>query len=266
MRILLACDLEEHAANVAAFALAIADSFSAHLTVFHAFGRPKATIGEASEEQREGRVLTELRDLITSVKGSSFPDVEIRYKADIDYPVDGITDEAKAGAYGLVICGLRERNEGEAQFSSLSYKILREVDTNVLAIPPQADFHGVREIVFATDLDEHDHAVLDQLQVWRERLSAELFVVHMYETTEQAEDARDILSVWRAEQERSPDTHFEAREGDFTADIGDYVRERGGDMLVLQSAKRGFFERLFGQSAAEDVAHTTDVPLLVMRG
>ena len=37
-------------------------------------------------------------------------------------------------------------------------------------------------------------------------------------------------------------------------------------MLVLQSAKRGFFERLFSHSAAEDVAHTTDVPLLVMRG
>ena len=266
MRILLACDLEDHAANVAAFALAIADNFKAHLTVYHAFGRPRATIGDATEEQREGIVLQELAALMKSIRGPSFDDVEVRYKADVDYPIDGITNEAAAGDYDLVICGLRERNEGQAQFSSLSYKILREVETNVLAVPPQADFHGIREIVFATNLDEYDHRVLDQLQDWRRNMAADLFVVHLYETKAQEEEARRILGVWREEFGRTARTHFEVMEGDFTLDIGDYVRQRGGDMLVLQSSKKGFFERLFEHSAAEDIAHTTDVPLLIMRG
>ena len=266
MRILLACDLEEHAANVAAFALAIADNFGAHLTVYHAFGRPRVTIGEATVEQREGVVLQELAALIKSIRGPSFADVEVHYRADVDYPIDGITAQAAAGGYDLVVCGLRERNEGQSQFSSLSYKILREVECDVLAIPPQADFHGIREIVFATNLDEPDHRALEGLQAWRRNLGADLFVVHLYETHAQEEEARRILAVWREEFGRAARTHFEVTEGDFALDIGDYVRRRGGDMLVLQSSKKGFFERLFEHSAAEDVAHTTDVPLLVMRG
>ena len=267
MRILLACDLEEaHAANVAAFALAIADNFKAHLTVYHAFGRPQATLGDATEEQREGKVLVELSALIKSIKGPSFDDVEISYKADVDYPADGITNEAEAGDYDLVVCGLRERNAGESQFSSLSYKILREVPKNVLAIPPQADFHGVKEIVFATNLDAPDHRVLEELQAWRRNMTADIYVVHVYEGRDQEEEARRILSVWREEFGKRPRNHFELTEGDFATDIGEYVRKRGGDMLVVQSSKKGFFERLFEHSAAEDVAHTTDVPLLVMRG
>ena len=266
MRILLACDLEPHARNVAAFALAIAAKFEAQLTVYHAFGRPHVSMIDTPVELREGKVLTALTTLIKSVQAPGTAEVELRYKADIDYPVDGIVDEAETGKYDLVICGLRERNEGEAQFSSLSYKILRECPANVLAVPPQADFHGIDEIIFATDLDNEDHDLLDDLQIWRERMDAELFVVHLYEDATQAEEARRILSVWREEHAKTPRTFFETREGDFASDIGDYVRERGGDMLVLESAKRGFFERLFGHSAAEDVAHTTDVPLLVMRG
>ena len=266
MRILLASDLEDHAANVAAFALAIADNFEAHLTVFHAFGRPQATLGDTPLEQREGMVLKALSELIHSIKGPSFDDVEIHYKADVDYPVDGITNEAKAGNYDLVVCGLREANEGEPQFSSLSYKILREVPTNVLAIPPQATFQGVKEIVFATNLDAPDRRVLDQLQDWRRNMSADLYVVHVWDDADDKAEAQRILSVWREEFAKRPRLHFELMEGDFTADIGDYVRQRGADMLVLQSSTKGFFERVFEHSAAEDVAHTTDVPLLVMRG
>ncbi len=266
MRILLASDLEDTAPNVAAFALAIADNFKAHLTVYHAFGRPQATYGDTPIEEREGMVLIKLRELIKGVQGSSFADVQISYKTHVDYPGEGIVNEARDGKYDLVVCGLREGNEGEPQFTSLSYKILREVPTNVLGIPPTANFHGVKEIIFATNLDAPDHVVLEQLQVWRQNMSADLYVVHVWDDKESEAEARRIMGVWREEFGVRPRLHFELMEGSFTVDIGDYVRQRGGDMLVVQSSTKGFFERIFEHSAAEDIAHTTDVPLLVMRG
>ncbi len=266
MRILLASDLEDTAANVAAFALAIADNFKAHLTVYHAFGRPQVTYGDTPVAERESMVIVKLRELIAGVRGPSFADVEISYKADIDYPGDGIINEAGAGKYDLVVCGLRERNEGESQFTSLSYKILREVPTNILGIPPTASFHGVKEIIFATNLDQPDRIVLEQLQTWRQKMSADLYVVHVWDDKDDEAEARRIMMAWRADFGERPRLHFELMEGSFTVDIGDYVRQRGGDMLVVQSSKKGFFERLFESSAADDIAHTTDVPLLVMRG
>ena len=265
MRILLATDLEATADNVAAFALAIADNFQAHLTVFHAYGLPHVSYGDATEVEREGRVLIELRKLMDRVKGPSYQDIKMNYVADIDYPGDGIINHVKSGNYDLLICGLREAHDGGPQFSSLGYRILQETPCHVLAIPPQATFHGVHEIVFATDFHGGDEAVLEQLQAWRQNMSAELFVVHIWNDEADAERARQIMGTWRERYASRPNIHFELMGGDFDSDIGDYVRQRGGDMLVIESSTKGFLTRLFGHSHAEALAHTTEVPLLVMR-
>jgi len=135
-----------------------------------------------------------------------------------------------------------------------------------LAIPPQADFKGIAEIVFATDLDHADEVVLEQLQEWRQNMTADLFVVNVHEDDKEAEKARTVMSKWRDRYASRPRMHFELMEGDFESDIGAYVKQRGGDMLVMQSHKRGFFKRLFTHSSASDIAHVIEVPLLVMRG
>ena len=266
MRILLATDLEATADNVAAFALAIADNFQAQLTVFHAYGLPHVSYGDATEAEREGKVLIELRKLIDRVKGPSFADVRINYVADIDYPGDGIINHVTDGKYDLLVCGVREPNDSGIQITSLGYRILRETPCHVLAVPPEATFMGVKEIVFATDFHGEDEAVLEELQTWREKMSADLFVVHIWRDEADRERARAVMTQWRERYTSRPRLYFELMEGDFESDIGAYVRQRGGDMLVLESHKKGFFERIFGTSHTESVAHHTEVPLLVMRG
>lgn len=264
--ILLATDLEPTAANVAAFALAIADNFKAKLTVYHAFGKPSLKMGDDSDEERSERVQDHLEKFISEVRGTTLTDVIVEFKTDIDYPGDGIIDEVEKGDYDLLVIGLREANDGEEQFSSLSYRLIREADTSVLAIPPQASFQGIQEIVFATDLDHADEVVLEQLQEWRQNMQADLYVVNVHEDDKEAEAARKVMSKWRERYASRPNMHFELMEGDFEDDIGAYVKQRGGDMLVMQSHKRGFFQRLFTHSSASDVANTIEVPLLIMRG
>ncbi|MFK8055436.1 MAG: universal stress protein [Saprospiraceae bacterium] len=264
--ILLATDLEPTAANVAAFALAIADNFKAKLTVYHAFGKPTLTMGDDSDEVKSERVQNHLEKFIGDIRGTTLTDVIVDYKTDIDYPGDGIIDEIENGDYDLLVIGLREAKAGGEQFSSLAYRLIREADTSVLAIPPQADFQGIQEIVFATDLDHADEVVLEQLQEWRQNMVADLFVVNVHEDEKEADAARTIMSKWRERYASRPNMHFELMEGDFESDIGAYVKQRGADMLVMQSHKRGFFQRLFTHSSAADVAHVIEVPLLVMRG
>ena len=264
--ILLATDLEPTAANVAAFALAIADNFKARLTVYHAFGKPTLTMGADSDEVRGDRVVKHMKEFIAGIRGASMTDVIVDYKADIDYAGDGILDEIDKGDFDLLVIGLREAKAGGTQFSSLAYRLLREADTTVLAIPPQANFHGISEIVFATDLDHADEVVLEQLQEWRQNMTSDLFVVHVHQDQQEADAARKVMSKWRERYASRPRLHFELMEGEFESDIGAYIKQRGGDMLVMQSHTRGFFSRIFTHSSASDIAHVIEVPLLLMRG
>jgi nucleotide-binding universal stress UspA family protein len=264
--ILLATDLEDTSSNVAAFALAIADNFKAKLTVYHAFGKPSLQMGDTSDMMRQDKVEARMRSLISDVRSPGITDVVVNYAADIDYPGDGILNQLEEGDFDLLVIGLREPQEGASQFSSLAFKLLREADTAVLAIPPMATFHGIQEIVFATDLDHADEVVLEQLQSWRQNMGADLFVVNVYDDEQGADEARKVLGKWRDRYASRARMHFELMEGDFENDIGAYVSQRGGDMLVLQSHTRGFFARLFTHSSAADIAHVVEVPLLVMRG
>jgi len=264
--ILLATDLEPTAANVAAFALAIADNFKAKLTVYHAFGKPSLQMGDDIDEERSERVQDHLEKFISEVRGTTLTDVVVEFKTDVDYPGDGIIDEVEKGDYDLLVIGLREPKTSGTQFSSLAYRLIREADTSVLAIPPEASFQGIQEIVFGTDLDHADEVVLEQLQEWRQNMQADLYVVNVHEDDKEAEVARKVMSKWRDRYASRPNMHFELMEGDFEDDIGAYVKQRGGDMLVMQSHKRGFFKRMFTHSSASDVAHTIEVPLLIMRG
>ena len=264
-RILLATDLEDTARNVAAFALSIAENLHAKLTVYHAFGKPDLAQSMLTDAEREAKVMTAMRELIGGITSDSTTDVHVDYVADVDYPGDGIIEQVDKNDYDLVVIGLREASDGGEQFSSLAYRLLREVETSVLAVPPQASFMGVNEIVFASDVDRADEVVLEQLQEWRQGMSAELFVVHVYDDEQDKARATQVMKKWRERYASRPNIHFELMAGDFTEDIGAYVEKRGGDMLVLQSHTRGLFGRVFKHSAAADVAQVVQVPLLVMR-
>ena len=265
-KILLATDLEEGAINVAAFALTLADNFSAELTCYHAYGKPNMSYTERSPEERAGLVEKKMQELMQPLMGRSSANTLVHYVADVDYPGDGIIDQVKDGDYDLVVIGLDKGSDGENQFSSLVYRVLREAPTSVLAIPPNTTFQAINEIVFASDVDRSDEVVLEKLQDWRQKLTADLFVVHVYNDNEEKEHARSIMARWRDRYASRPNIHFELMAGEFEEDISGYVKQRGGDLLVLQSHTRGFFGSIFNDSSAAELAQTVRVPLLVMRG
>ncbi len=72
-----------------------------------------------------------------------------------------------------------------------------------------ASFHGVKEIVFASNLDSADERVLEQFQEWRQRMSADLYVVHVWEDSEDADHARRVMTQWRERYVSRPRLHFE---------------------------------------------------------
>ncbi len=264
--ILLATDLRDTAANVAAFALAIAESFDARLTVYHAFGQPSLALGDTTLEERRAEILRKQKAMIERMQSSSTDGPEVSYLTSVDYAADGILNAADSGAYDLVVLGMHEDRDGRGQFSELAYTVLKKCETAVLAVPSEATFNGVQEIVFATDLEREDEDPLEQLQAWRRNLNAELFVVHFVEDRAKLGEARSKLGVWRDFYASRPNIHFEIAEGDLDDDIGRYVAQRGGDMLVLETHDRGFFASVFGQNETVEIARSIQVPLLVLHG
>lgn len=264
-RVLLATALDPEAAPTARFAIAIARAFAEPLTVFHAYGRPSALLRDVPEDERQGAVERHMRELVTAAAGErGTGDVEIRYATSVDYAGDGILAELAAGDYDLLVMGLRD---GAEPFTSVSERMLREAECDLLAIPGHATFQGVERMVFATDLDDADAVALEKLQRWRRNLTAELLVVNIYDSDAMRARARKRLDQWRRRYEHEHHTTFEAVAGDFDDDILGFVRRRRGDLLAVQSNPGGFLQRLFGGGGhtRELAQRVTDVPLLVLR-
>ena len=268
-RVLLATALEPAADNAAGFALAIARAFGEPLTVYHAYGKPSAALGSVPPEQRGARVDALMRELVARAAGATgIGDVDLRYAKGVDYAGDGILGELERGDYDLLVLGLRD---GADAFTTVSERMLREAECDLLAVPPRATFHGVSQVVFATDLDDADAVALEKLQRWRERLAAELLVVNVYDSDAGRARAVKRLGQWRERYAARHHTAFEAVAGDFDDDILAYVRRRGGDLLAVQSNPAGFFGGLFGGLFGGGhtrglAQHIVDVPLLVIRG
>lgn len=264
-RVLLATALDDGAVNTAVFALALARAFGEPLTVFHAYGRPSAILREVPPAEHRGVVERHMRELTARAAGpAGTAGVDVRYATSVDYAGDGILAELETGDYDLLVLGLRD---GAKDFTTVSQRMLREAECDVLAVPPRATFHGVGTCVFATDLDDADAVALEKLQHWRARLGAELQVVNVYEGDEARARADKRLGQWRRRYGEGARTRYEAVVGDFEDDILAYVARRGGDLLAVQSNPGGFLRRLFGGGSTRELAQRViDIPLLVVRG
>lgn len=188
-------------------------------------------------------------------------------------PATVLRDEATRLHAGLIILGHRERR-GPRFGDSLVTQLLRTTDVPVLVTDRPAT--AIRRILVALDLSYASEATLDGALAWSRHLGAELRALHVIEpmppvpfaTVQLSEEyyrADELLrenGLWARIDERAVDKVI--RYGYPATLIASEAMEWQADLIIMGSHGRGWAERLFIGSAAEQLSRKPVAPTLVI--
>lgn len=132
----------------------------------------------------------------------------------------------------------------------------------VVAVPAKAAYHGVKRMVYATDLKNvaTETKVISRVAAL---FNSEIMILHCLPKktpkTKKNHLAQDLIK-----KVRYPSiSYHEVQSDSIDKAISTFLVEAKADMLVMFTHELGFYEKLFGKSVTRTMAFQTRVPLLV---
>ena len=167
----------------------------------------------------------------------------------------------------LIVMGTTgQGNLMERVFGSVSTYVARNAFCPVLLIPGDCQCKGFKEIVFASNYNAADEAMLQQLIEMAGIRTANIHFVHV-----EAEAGKPYsvakVEFEQAVRENMPDIGFNAVEikcSDVEEGVVKYAQDIDADLIAMGTLRRGGLENLFHRSVTKQMAFHTTVPLLIL--
>ncbi len=264
--ILVPTDFSEVADNAYRYAVAFAAPFQSDIEVLHVF-RP-----HIDSYMNDSMMLDELRkaagnrlqkniDAVTT-------DLKLSPRLEIGFPIDTICEVAKTDNIDLIVMGTHGvHNLAEQLFGSVSANVMRQGKRDVLIVPENQTFAGIKNIAFASDLSKNEAELLAQVALFANKFGAAIHCVHvnvqdrdLYAVTEQVfEEFGQITAPSLVV------TFNEINSHSVTGGINDFIADHEIDLLVMFAHHDSVWDKLFHSSITRKMALHTKIPLLVLK-
>jgi nucleotide-binding universal stress UspA family protein len=192
----------------------------------------------------------------------------IRPKVDVGTPVTLVAAVAKELGSDLIIMGTRgEHNQLEVAFGSVTTAVLRRSPVPVLVVPSELEAIQIKNVGYATSLDESDPFHIWQSSQFLSPFNAFLKIIHVRTSFDEKKDIDlPALETFLAGKELALQVSFhESKDTDIEEGLENFVSLHKIDLLIMYSPKRNVFERLGHRSLTRKMALFSHVPLLVMK-
>ena len=201
--------------------------------------------------------------IIDEIRSEFGKKVDIHYQSLRGFPVEVVLDHfAVEDKVDLIIMGTKgATGVKKALLGSNAVAVIDHSSVPVLVVPGDAVFHGVRRIVYATDMEDLD-AQIKIIAPYAKLFNAEISVLHVVPTRDTAEiDVKQILG------DLTKTSHYKAisfhvLKNDHVADAVEQFSKEHGDLLALFTHKLDLYEKLFGKSITQHLAFHAKLPLL----
>ncbi|MGB1242705.1 MAG: universal stress protein [Chitinophagales bacterium] len=280
--ILFPTDFSENAQNAYTYALHLAEKLNASITTLHTYlpihvpaNVMANTVGELSEMQQMeewGSYEEAAKRMHEKAVTEHLEKVEVNHILKEATAVDAILQTAIDEKADLVVMGTKGASGLLGSLiGSNTARVIEEASIPVLAIPHNAVYRPIQKMAIAMDFDNlQENAIVKAIE-YAERFNAELHCIHV-------NVAHNPLILERMSKLCShfadtPKLSFEVLDvedvkgsvEDVLETIDKYVHEKNMDMLVMQTHKRTFFQKLFSVSYTKKMAFHTNVPLLTFK-
>lgn len=273
-KILVPVDFSPSAANALAYAIALAQPFDAEIILLHVnspslsdpnvlFFSPGPVFSNENQIRERLQQLAS-RQLAAAAAGK----LSIRCEVRAGGASDEILAFCDAQRPNLVVMGMSGKKEVASRLlGSTASWVMQRAACPVLVVPETAQFAGIGKIAYATNFEEGDLRVLDQLLVFARAFDAMIYCVHIRNAADQEAALKKEIITKAFEHELVVDSLvFESIDYSHVVEgLNAYSKRNEIDLMVMLTHHRNIFSQLFYTSHTQEMALKTDVPLWVFQ-
>lgn len=268
--ILVPTDFSTASRNAANYAVSLAGTFDATLTLVNIVSPPiiiddsilasvmitQAEILEANTKLMEQEIAM-LSKKYTAITGL----VKEGLILDI---IPELVAEKQAN---LVVMGMKGKGKSNSVFGSTTTALTQKCSFPIFVIPENATFKSIEKITYAsdfnTDIESARYATLFDIT---DKFNAEINILHVQKkrTDLKAAEAIGKMKASLAFSKHKHQFHTIA-ENNVEEGITKFIEQNHSDVLTMVAHKHSLFDRLFGKVHTKAMSYQTRIPLLVLQ-
>ncbi|OEJ99795.1 universal stress protein [Roseivirga misakiensis] len=275
--ILVPTDFSEQATNALYLATQIAKKSGAKILIvnviegirnfsFNTMGESNAAMGEEAFLVR--KLVEKVNERMAQlVSDSMFDGVEVATEVEMGSPYESISRVIAGHSADLVVMGtVGMSGLEEVLIGSNTEKVVRHAKCPVITLKKKVSLEDIQNIVFATNLDSDQTAVIERLKVMQEMTGAKLHLVKVntpnhFHTQHQMEDEFENYLAKHKLSNTSTNIYNEITEED---GILRFAEDLGPCMIAIGTHGRTGLLHLLSGSIAEDLVNHADKPVWTM--
>jgi|LGOV01.1.fsa_nt_gb nucleotide-binding universal stress UspA family protein len=271
--ILVPTDFSKNAYNALEYAIEVSKIFETKIIVLHTYQKPAS--GSSSMMKIEGKMKSLAEDDIvklqrTLLEKGLIDDVEIEFEHSNASITSGIKNQLNSKDIGLIIMGSTGSSGLKELFlGSNTFDVIKKSTCPVLAIPSNATFKKIKNIIFATDFDmgckNNNLPVIFKLT---RKLGAKLTLVNIQTGETDFKKTRDNADRFFEECKESLkginyEHHYILNE-DISNGINSAYKNNDADLLVMVKKSHSLIEFIFKKSITKCLVSEAKLPLLTL--
>ncbi|MCM4169349.1 universal stress protein UspA [Arenibacter sp. H213] len=272
-QILVPTDFSKNALNAINYALKLFKGQECDFYLLNVFGVSGYSLdnmmvpepGEMAYEAAKNKSEEELQKLLRQLQFSSehtFHTISV-YNSLLDAIRHTLTNQE----IDMIVMGTKG-SSGAARvfFGSNTVEVMEKITTSpVLAVPENEMIVVPEEIVFPTDfLTGFKHIELQYLLEIAMLQKAVIKILHIgleSDLNKAQQENRALLESLFQEVEHT----FHFRDGNkISAEIKDFIKDSGCNMLAFVNRKHGFFENIFYKPLVKEIGYQSEIPILAL--
>ncbi len=285
-KILVPLDFSEHSKNAAFFALQLAHVYEAELKLLHVFNSPIVDMIPFSDaasiqidvdisyqilhKNAKEQLVKFYNEICLFAERNGMKEVKIGYSLREGFASYGIIDMCKRYKPGMLIMGTKSEGFRSSELvGSVAAEVVKETQIPLLVIPEHAilkDISEVKNILYATQLDETDFSALRKLIIIMSGFNVSIFCASVFDDPENpvVKGKLNSLKEYFKKVARKASIEFEIIKGKNPAEaFKGYISGKSISLVALTMHKRTILERLFNPSLTRRMLSEADIPLLI---
>ncbi len=208
-----------------------------------------------------------ITSMVQEIGQSKWEEVETEFIIKSGYPDEDILAYADKNSSNLIVMGTG--GKAGIVLGSVTADIIYNATVPVLVIPeesPEKEVSEFKKVLYATNFDEKDFAVMDKLTELMKPFNVKVFCVHVGRKESSDWDNAKLNGMKDIFNSKYGDKYFECRlvvGDDILQTLEKFIVDENIDVLSLTTHKRNMISRLFNPSIARKMVFHTKTPLLV---
>lgn len=267
--ILCPTDFSPVAQNAHLFAAEFGKKSGAEVILFHTEFFPQP-VGQEDEElvSLPAEYIAELKEKLESIIAqlkTTYPGVRFSYVVEEGLVAENIALYANSNNIDFIIIGTSGASGIEALFAgSNTVKVMESTKCPILIIPRKVKHTSPSLFVYATDLQEDNEKIVNEILEITRIFNAELQLLHIrneegLELVNSEASLNTILKMHSNENVRQKVITVD----DSVKEIEEYAKNKA-DILIMTFKKNSFLDKLFKRNRTEKIAYDAQIPLLIL--